>query len=59
MNHKHVQVIMEDHDYCGEYDTWEVINDLINYVECVEKGDAEAHYKNCIAFKENKDQPKE
>lgn len=50
---------MEDHDYCGEYDTWEVINDLINYVECVEKGDAEAHYKNCIAFKENKDQPKE
>ena len=37
MNHKHVQVIMEDHDYCGDYDTWDVINDLIDYIECVER----------------------
>jgi len=49
MNHKHVQVILEDHDYCAEYDTWDVINDLIHYIECVEAGDPEAHYANCIA----------
>ena len=39
---------MEDHDYSGEYDTWEVINDLVDYVECAEKGNADEHYKKCI-----------
>jgi len=51
MNHKHVQVIMEDHDFCGEYDTWDVINDLIDYIECLEKGEVDAHYNNCVGRK--------
>jgi len=52
MNHKHIAVIIEAHDYSDEYDTWEVINDLIDYVECVERQATLAHYKNCIHNKE-------
>lgn len=43
MNHKHVQIIIEAHDYAGEYDTWEVINDIIDYIE-----NPETHEDNCI-----------
>ncbi len=53
MNHKHVQVILEDHDYLGLYDTWDVINDLIDYLECVEKGSPESHYEKCITEQEH------
>lgn len=49
MNHKHIQVILEDHDYAGMYDTWDVINDLINYAECVELNCVDQHYEVCIA----------
>jgi outer membrane protease len=49
MNHKHIEVIIEDHDYSGKYDTQDVINDLIDYVECVNAGDADKHYGKCIA----------
>ena len=52
MNHKHIQVIMEDHDFTKKYDTWEVINDLADYMEHVEKGTVDKHYENCIAESE-------
>lgn len=52
MNHKHIQVMLEDHDYSGLFDTQAVINDLIDYVECVEAGDSEKHYEHCIAKEE-------
>lgn len=48
MNHKHVQVILEEHDYMGEYDTQDVINDLIDYIESVERGESDKHYERCI-----------
>lgn len=51
MNHKHISVILEDHDYSGLYDTWDVINDLIDYADCVKKGDSEDHYVRCISNK--------
>lgn len=49
MNHKHIEVIIEAHDYADEYDTWDVINDFIDYVEFVEASEVDKHYEKCIA----------
>lgn len=49
MNHKHIMVMIEALNYSGEFDTESVINDLIDYVEAVEKGETEKHYERCIA----------
>lgn len=54
MNHKHIQVVIEDLEYSRTIDTQDAINDLVDYTECVEKGDAEKHYANCILNKKEK-----
>lgn len=48
MKHKHIQVIIEAHDYAGEYDTWDVINDIIDYIE-----NPQNHNDNCITNSED------
>lgn len=48
MNHKHIQVVLEELSYSGTIETQAAINDICNYIECVEAGDAEKHYKDCV-----------
>lgn len=64
MTHKHVQVVIEDMQYSQTIDAWTAINDLIDYINCVEKGNAESHYEKCLLYKapvpkEEKDEAKE
>ncbi len=51
MNHKHVQVVIEDMQYSPNIDEWTAINDLIDYTECVQHGNAESHYEKCLLYK--------
>lgn len=48
MNHKHIQVVIEDLVYSQSIDAQHAINDLVDYTECVEEGDGESHYDKCL-----------
>lgn len=52
MNHKHIQVVIEDLVYSGTVDAQTAINDLVDYAECVEAGNSEKHYEHCLLNEE-------
>lgn len=48
MNHKHIMVVIEDLVYSGTIDVQTAIDDLVDYTECVERGELDKHYEHCL-----------
>ncbi len=51
MKYKHVAVVIEALDYSQEIKAWDAINDICDYIECIELGNTDSHYENCVLDK--------